>query len=90
MSKAGSEVILKSLLNLDIDIEALPWGPEEQMPAGIETVVAATEIKPARGKRVEVVEIKREGGGNRRVVIDEIDGVLEEEDAVLIKDEPVD
>ncbi len=90
MSKAGSEVILKTLLNQHIDVEALPWGPEEQTPAGIETVVAATEVRPARGKRVEVVEIKREGGGSRRVVVDEIVGGSEDEQTVVIKDEPID
>jgi len=78
-------------LNLEIDVDALPWGPEEQTPAGIETVVAATEVRPARGKRVEVVEIKREEGGTRRVVVDEIEGTSEgEEEVVRIKDEPVD
>ncbi|KAK8431782.1 hypothetical protein IWX49DRAFT_607613 [Phyllosticta citricarpa] len=51
MSKAGAEVILRCLLNWDID---------EGAPMGIETVVPATE-------RVEVVEIKREGGGKERV-----------------------
>lgn len=55
MSKAGSEVILKSLLNRHIDIDALPWGPEEQVPAGIETVIPAEEIRPRT--RRGVVEI---------------------------------
>ncbi|KAF2091994.1 P-loop containing nucleoside triphosphate hydrolase protein [Saccharata proteae CBS 121410] len=44
MSKAGAEVILKSLLNMEIDVDALPWGPEEAVPAGIETVIAADEM----------------------------------------------
>lgn len=62
MSKAGSEVILKTLLGraAEIDIDALPMGPEESLPIGIETVCMAEEVRPARGKRVEVVEIKRE------------------------------
>ncbi|KAI9756664.1 MAG: hypothetical protein M4579_003753 [Chaenotheca gracillima] len=61
MSKAGSEVILKTLLNREIDIDALPWGPEdESVPAGIETVVVAEEVRPRRGTRIEVVEVKRE------------------------------
>lgn len=37
MSKSGSEVILKCLMGREneIDIEALPWGPEsERVPAG--------------------------------------------------------
>ena len=59
MSKAGAEVVLKSLLNMDIDIDALPWGPDEAVPAGIETVVIAEEIRPGRGKMVEVVEVSR-------------------------------
>ncbi|MCJ1297485.1 hypothetical protein MMC08_000272 [Hypocenomyce scalaris] len=96
MSKAGSEVILKSLLNQEIDVDALPWGPEEEVPAGIETVIAAEEIRPARGKRVEVVEVKRESGGVSRVVVGEVGDVMgeatraEEEDVVVVKDEPID
>ena len=68
MSKAGAEVILKSLLNRYIDIENLPWGPEdERVPAGIETVVVAEEVRPKKGATVrvlgddgEVVTIKEE------------------------------
>ncbi|KAI4213531.1 MAG: hypothetical protein LQ351_003755 [Letrouitia transgressa] len=63
MSKAGSEVILRCLLGQEheIDIDALPWGPDdERMPAGIETVVLAEEVRPAKGRRIEVVEVKRE------------------------------
>ncbi|KAK7956403.1 DEAD/DEAH box helicase [Apiospora aurea] len=47
MSKAGSSVILKALLNMSIDVEALPMGPEEMSPVGVETVVLA---KPVPGK----------------------------------------
>ncbi|KAI1756639.1 hypothetical protein F4782DRAFT_275032 [Xylaria castorea] len=49
MSKAGSSVILKSLLDMEIDVDALPMGPEELSPAGIETVVLAKPV-PARGR----------------------------------------
>ncbi|KAK8185573.1 hypothetical protein BC567DRAFT_268514 [Phyllosticta citribraziliensis] len=96
MSKAGAEVILRCLLNWDIDVEALPMGPEEGAPMGIETVVPATEVRPARGKRVEVVEIKREGGGKERVVVETAAGMESEgsesdaEGAVVIKDESED
>ncbi|KAI9821248.1 MAG: hypothetical protein M1827_003983 [Pycnora praestabilis] len=92
MSKAGSEVIMKSLLNREIDIDALPWGPDEDVPAGIETVVAAQEVRPRRGALVEVVEVKREGGGKSRVVVDMVgNGSSEEEqEVVVIKDEPTD
>ena len=58
MSKVGCEVILKCLMGRgdEIDVEALPWGPEsEKVPAGIETVIAATEIRPRAGVRVEEV-----------------------------------
>ena len=74
MSKAGSEVILKCLLGKeeDIDVEALPWGPDEDISAGIETVVAAETIRPARGRILEEVLIKRESGGVQQVVIDHI------------------
>ena len=96
MSKAGAEVILKSLLNKDIDVDNLPWGPEdERCPAGIETVVMAQEVRPARGRRVEVIEVKREGGGTRRVVVGEEGDLLDihndsPDDPIVIKDEPMD
>ena len=95
MSKAGSEVILKTLLGREdeIDIEALPWGPEEEStPAGIETVVAASEVRPARGTRLEVIEVKRERGGIRRVVVDSFGNPEDEreDDVVVIKEEPND
>jgi DEAD/DEAH box helicase domain-containing protein len=73
MSKAGSEVILKCFLNIEIDIEALPMGPEEHSPVGIETVVLAETVRPRAGKSVEVIEVKREGIGNEMVVLDEIE-----------------
>jgi DEAD/DEAH box helicase domain-containing protein len=95
MSKAGAEVILKSLLNREIDVENLPWGPEdERVPAGIETVVMASEVRPASGRRVEVIEVKREGGGTRRVVVGGENGEGVEESgtdgAITIKEEPFD
>jgi DEAD/DEAH box helicase domain-containing protein len=56
MSKAGAEVILKSLLNREIDVDNLPWGPEdERVPAGIETVVVAEEVRPKKGATVRIV-----------------------------------
>ncbi|KAI6090077.1 P-loop containing nucleoside triphosphate hydrolase protein [Hypoxylon rubiginosum] len=59
MSKAGSEVIIKSLLNMEIDVDALPMGPEDLSPAGVETVVLAVPV-PARGRRGGEVEVKVE------------------------------
>ncbi|MCJ1225502.1 hypothetical protein MMC12_002151 [Toensbergia leucococca] len=57
MSKAGGEVILKMLLGREVDVEGLPWGPEEEKtPAGIETVVLAEEVRGLGGRRVEVLE----------------------------------
>lgn len=93
MSKAGSEVILRCLLGLEVDVDNLPWGPEERVPAGIETVMIAEEVRPRRGQRVEVFEVKREDGrGAQRVVVDTVDGqdVDNDDDVVLIKEEPVD
>ncbi|GAB7348208.1 hypothetical protein MBLNU459_g6210t1 [Dothideomycetes sp. NU459] len=91
MSKAGAEVILKSLLNCEIDVDALPWGPDdERVPAGIETVIFAEEVRPRRGNRIDIVEIKREEGGTRRVVVGGYTDVEDDGDVVLIKDEPVD
>ena len=62
MSKAGSEVILKSLLGMEIDIDALPMGPEIVSPAGIETVVLAQEILPRLGTQVEELAVNRQVG----------------------------
>ncbi|KAK1814572.1 ATP-dependent 3'-5' DNA helicase [Friedmanniomyces endolithicus] len=91
MSKAGAEVILKSLLNREIDVESLPWGPDdERLPAGIETVVLAQEVRPRRGALVEIVEVKREEGGTRRVRVGAVRGEDAEREVVVIKDEPVD
>ncbi|ODA78499.1 hypothetical protein RJ55_05880 [Drechmeria coniospora] len=44
VSKAGCRVILRTLLNLDIDIDELPFGSEDEVPAGIETVVVALPV----------------------------------------------
>ena len=105
MSKAGSEVILKCLLGREeeIDIDALPWGEEEKVPAGIETVVEAEEVRPRRGEVVEVVVVKREHGDRGRgkvVVVGEVRGETEggedgagdesSERGVAVKAEPAD
>lgn len=94
MSKAGSEVILKSLLNREIDVDALPWGPEDTVPAYIETVIMAEEVRPKRGTKVHVIEVKREGGGVNRVVVDTVAGDTDtdgrQQEVVVVKDEPVD
>lgn len=60
MSKAGSEVILKSLLGIEIDIDALPMGPEDASPAGIETVILAQEVAPRMGAQVEEMIVDRQ------------------------------
>ena len=88
MSKAGSEVILKSLLNMEIDIDALPMGPEEFSPAGIETVVLAQPVLP-KGRMVDVVDVDRSLGGREQRVVGRLheDGV---ETEVAIKQEPED
>lgn len=86
MSKAGSEVILKSLLNMEIDIDALPMGPEENCASTYETVVLAQPVLP-RG-RMEVIEIKREEGDTSRRVVDTVAGA--DDGAIVIKEEPND
>ena len=94
MSKAGGEVVIKALLGraAEIDVEGLPWGPEdERVPAGIETVCAATTVRPAPGRRVEVIEVKREEGGTaREVVVGAMDSEEHDDEVMVIKDEPVD
>ena len=61
MSKAGSEVILKCLLGRqdEIDLDDLPWGEDEPVPAGIETVVEAMVVNPKAGTQVDEVLIER-------------------------------
>ena len=94
MSKAGSEVILKCLLGKEgnIDLDALPWGSDEKTPAGIETVVAAEPIRPARGRILEEIVIKREVGGVRRVILDHVGDRKENDrpEVIEIKEEPTD
>lgn len=75
MSKAGSEVVLKSLLDMEIDVDALPMGPEEGWNGAIgrageliETVVLATPVPPRNRQALRLVDVKMEG------VEDEIDG----------------
>ncbi|KAH0842813.1 hypothetical protein AYO21_10935 [Fonsecaea monophora] len=76
MSKAGAEVILKSLLGMEIDVDALPEGEEERVPAGVETVVFATEVMGRDGRRVPEKDfVKKEKS---------------DDDAIIIKDEPED
>ncbi|KAI4103594.1 MAG: hypothetical protein L6R37_003740 [Teloschistes peruensis] len=88
MSKAGAEVILKCLLGREgeIDVEALPWGPDdERAPRGIETVVAAEEVPLSQALRGEGRErdvvVKREKGEGQRTRENREDQV------VLIKEE---
>jgi DEAD/DEAH box helicase domain-containing protein len=83
MSKAGAGVILKSLLNWDIDVEALPMGPEEFAPEGIETVVLAEEVRPRRGVEVETFSTKREENSLAK------EPVLDGRAVAKIKTEPV-
>lgn len=76
MSKAGAEVILRSLIGAEIDIDALPEGEEERVPAGVETVIFAEEIMGRNGRRVQEREfVKRE---------------KDDDEAIVIKDEPDD
>lgn len=94
MSKAGAEVILKTLLGLEVDVDALPWGPDEEdeVQMGIETVVEATEVRGRDGRRVlewgggfEGEEGEGEGEGSGWVKKEKTD-----EDCIVIKDEPDD
>lgn len=60
ISKAGAEVILKSLLDEEIDVESLPMGPEEASPAGVETVVLAKPVAPRDRKTVKIIGLAGE------------------------------
>ena len=83
MSKAGAEVILKSLIGMEIDIDALPMGEEEAVPAGVETVVFATEVMGKNGRRDNHMNYEfRDGKAIKREKSDT--------DIIVIKDEPED
>ncbi|KAI1465903.1 P-loop containing nucleoside triphosphate hydrolase protein [Daldinia caldariorum] len=65
MSKAGSTVIIKALLNMEIDVEALPMGPEDMAPVGIETVVLAKPVP----SRFDFKEIKIEEDDDQGCIV---------------------
>ncbi|KAG6013684.1 hypothetical protein E4U54_006446 [Claviceps lovelessii] len=48
MSKAGCRVIIRSLLDLEIDIDGLPMGPENLSPIGVETIILAQPVPVRR------------------------------------------
>ena len=71
MSKAGCEVVLKTLLGVDIDIDALPMGPEEASPAGVETVVLALPVPPRDRKALRFVGEMDDDGDDGEVSTEE-------------------
>jgi DEAD/DEAH box helicase domain-containing protein len=84
MSKAGAEVILKTLLGREIDVDSLPWGPDdEEAQAGIETVVEATEVRGRDGRRIREIPFDQDG----QVIKME---KKSDEECIIIKDEPED
>lgn len=60
MSKAGSQVVLKTILDMKIDVEELPMGPEDFSPTGIETVVLATPVPARDADLARMVGVKTE------------------------------
>ncbi|KAF2145252.1 uncharacterized protein K452DRAFT_316333 [Aplosporella prunicola CBS 121167] len=94
VSKAGAGVVLMALLGRadEIDVEALPWGEEERVMGGVETIVMAEEVRPRAGVKIEEVGVKREGEGEGEeeggVVDVDGDGRAEETVEVLVKEEP--
>ncbi|KAK4691749.1 DEAD/DEAH box helicase domain-containing protein, partial [Lecanoromycetidae sp. Uapishka_2] len=71
-------------------VENLPWGPEdEKVPAGIETVVPAETVRGARGRIIEEVLLKREGGGVQRVVVGNLGSQDGQDEVIEIKEEPI-
>ncbi|KAI1499353.1 hypothetical protein F5X99DRAFT_286507 [Biscogniauxia marginata] len=72
MSKAGCAVIFKAFLNMDIDVEALPMGPEETSPAGIETIIPAKPVPSRDRALLEGVEVKIEDEDQDSVTLDRV------------------
>lgn len=63
MSKAGAEVVLRCLLDLEIDVDALPMGPEEGWNGPVElveTIVLATPVRPRDRGALRLVGVKEE------------------------------
>ncbi|OAX85460.1 hypothetical protein ACJ72_00138 [Emergomyces africanus] len=67
MSKAGACVVLKCLLGVEVDVDALPWGEDvlrdgemlasqerKELGGGLETVVEATEVSARPGVAARV------------------------------------
>jgi DEAD/DEAH box helicase domain-containing protein len=69
ISKAGARVVIMCILGRedDIDIDALPWGEEDTVQAGIETVVEAEEVRMAGGRRAVIAGDEGKGGGKELV-----------------------
>lgn len=84
MSKAGAEVILKSLLNIEIDLEKLPLGPESPDLPNTETIILAEPILPKGRMKVLEVDKKCEGDKNGAI------GTFDEGYETKIKIEPQD
>lgn len=56
ISKVGALVVLRRILNLEVDEESIPMGPELYAPEGIETIVPAEEVKMAQSGKVVKIE----------------------------------
>ena len=91
MSKAGAGVILKSLLGWHVDVDALPMGPEEMAPAGVETVILAEEVRARGGLKLEVGAFDRQNlASESRTGSGTVGKGRGWENAIVIKDEPAD
>ena len=72
MSKAGCQVVLKGLLDMKIDIEELPMGPEDYSPVGIETVMPANRVPTRDASLARLLEAGAEVNVKREPT-DEVD-----------------
>jgi DEAD/DEAH box helicase domain-containing protein len=81
MSKAGAQVILKTLIGAHIDVDSLPEGEDERVPEGVETVLLATEVMGRNGRRVVEREERGQGFVKRE---------KDDDECIVIKDEPED
>lgn len=59
MSKAGCGVVLRSLLNLEINVDELPMGPEEFSPIGIDTVIPAPPVPTRNQGRIQLGSLQK-------------------------------
>ena len=77
MSKAGCSVVIRSLLDLAIDTDSLPMGPEILSPIGVETIVLAQPVPIRRQSTSTMTRVGRNSQERRVSSVGGSDGFKE-------------